>query len=359
MSRPVSHGMLIALTASVCASAAAAAGIERQFPSTRILFEPGRYLEFSAIYADPDLEGEGGALAPGVPITGSTGDIFGAFSNFGAAYKADLTERLSYAFIADQPYGSSTDYPRSLYAGTAAHIDTVALTGILAYDVTPAIKIYGGLRAQRMKADGAVPFLGGYTIETDADIGYGYMLGAAWQKPELAMRVALTYRSAIEQDFDTVEFGTIDSTLHVETPQSVALEFQSGIAADTLVFGSVRWVDWPQFEIDPTNYPLDVPMVEYEAAWTTWTLGVGRQLTDRLAGAFEVAYEPATDTILTLLGPVDGGVITTASLSYDFGSLTLSGGVSYGWLGDAEAATGTRFEDGRLTAVGLRLGWHF
>ena len=197
------------------------------------------------------------------------------------------------------------------------NIDTVALTGILAYDVTPAIKIYGGLRAQRMKADGAVPFLGGYTIETDADIGYGYMLGAAWQKPELAMRVALTYRSAIEQDFDTVEFGTINSTLHVETPQSVALEFQSGIAADTLVFGSVRWVDWPQFEIDPTNYPLDVPMVEYEEAWTTWTLGVGRQFTDRLAGAFEVAYEPATDTILTLLGPVDGGVVTTASLSYD------------------------------------------
>ena len=26
----------------------------------------------------------------------------------------------------------------------------------------------------------------------------------------------------------------------------------------------MRWVDWPQFEIDPTNYPLDVPMVEYE-----------------------------------------------------------------------------------------------
>ena len=359
MSRIAGHGAMIALMASACGSAAAAAGIERNVLSSRVLFEPGRYAEFSLAYADPDLEGEGGALAPGVPITGSTGDVLGAFSGLGAAYKADLAGGLSWALIADQPYGSSTDYPDSLFAGTAANIDTVTLTGILAYDVTPAFKVYGGLRAQRMKADGAVPFLGGYTIETDADIGYGYMLGAAWQKPELAMRVALTYYSAISHGFDTVEFGSVNSTLDVETPQAVSLEFQSGIAADTLVFGAVRWVDWPQFEIDPANYPLDVPMVEYEEAWTSYMLGVGRQFTDRLAGAFQVSYEPATDTLLTLLGPVDGGVVATASLSYDVGALTVSGGVSYGWLGEADTITGTRFDDGRLTGIGLRLGWHF
>jgi long-subunit fatty acid transport protein len=359
MPRSVRHGIGAALMASICATTAGAAGIERYVPSIRILFEPGRYLEFSLAYADPDLEGEGGALGPGVPITGSTGDIFDGFSNLGAAFKADLTERLSYALVADQPYGTSTAYPRSLYAGTVANIDTVALTGILAYDVTPAVKVYGGIRAQRMKADSAIPFLGGYDIKTDTDIGYGYMLGAAYQKPEIALRVALTYHSAIRHDFNTVEFGSIDSPLSVETPQSIALEFQSGVAANTLVFGSVRWVDWPQSVTDPVNYPLDVPMVEYEEAWTSYTLGLGRQFNDRLAGALQVSYEPATDTVLTTLGPVDGGVIATASLSYELDPFTISGGVSYGWLGEAENEAGTRFEDGRLTAIGLRLGYHF
>ncbi len=359
MLRPARHGIVIACATTSLASAVSAAGIERAGPSSRVLFETGRYVEFSGTYANPDLSGEGGEFPPGTPIPGTTGNILDSFTNFGAAYKADINDRMSYAIILDQPYGVSLSYPRGLYDGTSATIDTTTLTGVLAYDITPAVKAWAGVRAQRMSADGAIPFLGDYTIETDTDIGYGYMLGVAYQKPEIALRVALSYYSAIEQEFETVEFGAIDGTLEVETPQQVVLEFQSGIAVDTLVFGSIRWVDWPQFEIDPQNYPLDIPLVSYEKPWTAYSLGIGRQFTDRIAGAFEVRYEPQTDTVQPALGPVDGGTFLTASMSYDMEPFTISGGVTYGWLGSAENELGSSFDDGTIQGIGFRISYNF
>ena len=59
----------LAMAASLVTSGAFAAGIERTAPSTRILFEEGRYLEFSFGYVAPDLEGTAG---PGAP----TGNLF-------------------------------------------------------------------------------------------------------------------------------------------------------------------------------------------------------------------------------------------------------------------------------------------
>jgi len=38
------------------------------------------------------------------------------------------------------------------------------------------------------------------------------------------------------------------------TPQSVNLDFQSGIMADTIAFGNVRWVQWSKFAIRPAQF---------------------------------------------------------------------------------------------------------
>ncbi len=36
------------------------------------------------------------------------------------------------------------------------------------------------------------------------------------------------------------------------TPQSVNIDFQTGIAANTLAFANIRWVHWDQFAVTPT-----------------------------------------------------------------------------------------------------------
>jgi len=53
------------------------------------------------------------------------------------------------------------------------------------------------------------------------------------------------------------------SVTEIKTPQSVNLEFQTGIAKVTLLFGSVRWVDWTAFNIFPADFPDVNPIVSY------------------------------------------------------------------------------------------------
>jgi hypothetical protein len=112
-------------------------------------------------------------------------------------------------------YGQGT-FPGGIpYAGSGADLNTYQITGVLAYDVNPNVKVYGGLRAQRLDAEATLAFVGptfglpGYTVDADSDWGYGYLVGAAYARPEIALRVALTYFSKIEHNLDTTEFGGI------------------------------------------------------------------------------------------------------------------------------------------------------
>ena len=91
-------------------------------------------------------------------------------------------------------------------------------------------------------------------------------------------------------------------------PQSVNLDFQTGINAKTLLYGSVRWVDWDGWSVAPAGLdavagPL---LITFESDAWTYRLGIGRQLTDALSAGFEVAHETAIDTMKSPLSPYDG-----------------------------------------------------
>ncbi len=38
------------------------------------------------------------------------------------------------------------------------------------------------------------------------------------------------------------------------TPQSVNIDFQTGVAANTLAFANLRWVHWDQFAVTPKHF---------------------------------------------------------------------------------------------------------
>lgn len=345
---------------------ALAGGIERNAPSTRVLYEDGRYLEFSFSTASPDLTGSGGNASglggPSNAAPNGTGDLFESFNTFGGAYKADLTDKLSYAFILDEPHGVSTNYPTvagSVYTGVVAELDSRQLTGILAYDVSDQVKVYGGIRLEQIEANAEIPFVGGYTVTTDTQRNFGYMFGAAYQIPDIALRVGLTYYSAISHDLNTFEFGALNSVTPIETPQSVNLEFQTGIAEDTLLFGSVRWVDWSEFAIRPPNYPL-VTLVDYEKDWTTFNIGVGRRFSDEWSGAIQISHEPATDALpLTTLGPVDGRNSIGLAATYTMDNVKITGGITYVDLGGTSNLVNTTYDGGDAIGFGLRIGYTF
>ena len=107
------------------------------------------------------------------------------------------------------------------------------------------------------------------------------------------MRVALTYSSAIDLTLAASAGGNLTATM----PESVNLDFQTGVAADTLVFGSVRWAGWSEGHITDPNVG---ELVSWDEDVVTYTLGVGRKFSDSFSGALSASYEEAQGGTLFL-----------------------------------------------------------
>ncbi len=341
-----------ALCGVIGGAPAIAGGIERQTPSAFILFEEGRHVQLGYSHISPEFEGVSG---PGAP----TGNITQSFSSFSAAFKADLNDRVSLAFTLSEPWGVDTRYTGPApYTGTFAVLSSRELTGIVAYDVTEQVKLYAGLRVQRISASAELPFVGGYSIVTDTGQALGWMAGAAYEIPEIALRAALSYHSPIRQDVDSLEFGAVPDTVSIETPESVTLEFQTGIMPETLLYGSVRWVNWSDFALEPPNYPLN-PLVDYEEDLINYSLGLARKFNDVWAGFLHFSHEPAYGTEFITLGPADGRSSVGLGAIYTQGDARITVGLSYFQLSGGTNPLGTVYEDGHAVVAGMRVGWTF
>jgi len=335
---------LLASTAMVQAG-----GIERTNQSVDIIFEEGTLVEFGASYAMPSVSGID-------PATLATGTMSPNYASFSGGYKTDIGDKIGLAVIFDQPYGSLANYTAGFYTGTAADLTSSAITVVGSYDVGDRFMVYGGATYQTMQATAAVPAAGGYTITANADAGFGYVAGAAYQIPDIAMRVALTYRSSVSTTHTTAEaFGgpAIPGTMNVTTPQSVNLEFQTGVNPKTLVFGSIRWVNWSAFDLTPPTYPgPGGALVNYTDDRVTYNLGVGRKLSDTLSAAVTMGYEKNLHGAPSALSPTDGFFSLGAGLTYTMGNTKISGGAKYIWLGDTAGAAGT-FANNSAIGIGV------
>ena len=369
------------------ASQLVAGGIERAPQSLNALFEEGNYVELSFGGVDPTVEG--------TDIAGfETGDVAQGYGFVGMAYKHQFTPEFSGAIIIEQPFGAdilyqpATDGGSPVLGGTRAKVDSTTFTALGRYKMPNNFSVHGGIRGSR--ADGQVSLnglaygpVGGYNVDLDKDTGIGWVAGAAWEKPEIAARVSLTYNSKIEHKFDTTETGPLidpdgpgpipavplldgTSNTSVDTPESWNLEFQTGVAQDTLVFGSVRWVNWSEFRVDPANFVTVTGggLVDLEDT-TTYTLGVGRKFTESWSGSAAFVYEKAGDDLVSPLAPTNGRKGITLAAVYTQGPMKISTGINYSKLGDARPETGplneprAQMEDNHLFGVGVRVGYSF
>lgn len=339
------------------ATGAFAGGVERSAQSVAILFEQGRYVELNFGHFSPDVSGRS---TTGV----ASGDMSSSYNSFSLGYKMDVGEKMDFALIIDQPIGADVAYPAGtgylLGAGTGstAELSSSAITGLLRYKFENNVSVYGGLRYQTVKGVVALPFLG-YTLTTNNDSELGYVVGVAWEKPEIAARVALTYNSAITHSLESVEGGVTTAGFDTEVPQSVNLEFQTGIAKDTLLFGSIRWQEWSAFRIDPPNYAPAAPLVSYASDRVTYNLGVGRRFNETWSGAVTLGYEKPDGEITGNLGPTDGFASIGLAATYTMDNMKITGGVRYVDIGDATTSIGANFEDNSGVGIGLRVGYTF
>jgi long-chain fatty acid transport protein len=369
----------------VSTSMVSAGGVERAVPSVALLFEEGNYLELNFGYISPDVSGTQAIPAgPGSPVGADSGDIAEDYTQLGFGYKNDLTDQLALAIIIDQPIGADVNYAADTdYAygggvtpfGSTASIESIGFTALLSYAAPNDLTVYGGARA--IQTSGEVELFNAYSMSTTTETDFGYVVGAAWERPEIAARVSLTYHSEVTHDFTATEAAPPTVAAPTETefsttiPQSVTLEGQTGIAADTLLFGSIRWVDWTEFDITPTIFGSDgSSLVDYDDDTITYNIGVGRRFNDEWSGAVTAGYEAETGGFSGNLGPTDGSKSLGVGVTRTMDAIRITGGVRYIWIGDAEteaptafgAPAGTtlgEFEDNSGWAAGLRIAYNF
>ena len=485
-----------------------AAALDRSGQSTAAFFQKGNYAELGA-----------SGLMPKVSGTDSSGnavpEMAEDYEMYSAALKFEVSPESSFAILYDQPFGAAAEYQgqnrfvaetnnfsdqlavRNSAIGvtgrTTVEVDSHNATFLYGYQPIPDVTLFGGPAIQSISGElnlrgPAYSSLNGYTAKLQQDNRLGYVAGFAFEKPEIALRLAVTYRSEIEHRLKTSEaialpaavlarltgvtnqlngvtaqLNTVTGQLtqvngglaqvngglaqvragltadptnaallaqqtalvtqqttllgqqaqlvagqgqlqagqtqlqagqallagqnavvsqlpsqssgktEITTPQSVNIDFQTGIMADTLAFANVRWVNWESFAIKPELFAkvtglqfaggLDV--VNYAKDQWSANVGVGRKLHPQLSGSVSVGWDSGAGNPVTTLGPTEGFWNVGLGARYSpVENVDLSLGVRYLFLGDAEAkvSSGTivgNFENNDALAVGLKMGYHF
>lgn len=378
--------MLGATTALVVGTLSAqAGGIDRSRIAYAALFEAGRYIELGFSNVQPDVTGTytGGAAALGT----QTGNMAGSYTTLSFAYKADINDSLSYAIFINTPYGADSSYSQGFYRGLTATWDSQQIAAVLKYKIDESFSVYGGLRYVESEARITIPdqmiraplALAGsplagapagtlaYSAGGSKDGDIGVIVGAAYERPDIALRVGLTFESGVSHSFATREtlaaIGQVNTAgiTNVEIPDAVTLDFQTGIAADTLLFGSVRYAEWTVWEVRPPVYnaTFGSNITDFDNNVVTWQLGLGRRLNENLSVFARTTYEKSNGGTASRLAPTDGSTGIGIGATWRQDGMKITGGLEYVEVGDAVDASGTRFQGNSAVGFGLSVGYTF
>ncbi|MGB3666127.1 MAG: outer membrane protein transport protein [Bermanella sp.] len=301
-----------AISAAVLtASTAMAGGFDNSDRSLDILFGEKNILTTS--YGQTSVP-MGGRIEQGAGSgnTVQSGDVVGDFKRPTIAFRYHVSEEVTCATKYEQPYQAAVAYKDDslAYAGSSAPIstnyDSESITAVCGYDFSLSagkLKVYGGPKIQKVKGsfdedlqpDGS-PLTGSsdnLDVQLDGGSEVGYVVGAAFMIPEIALRASITYHSQIDYDADgsltaiipissaelaagLVAAGKLDpnmestaansfglnkgaafatsATANTFTPQSVEIKLQSGIAENTLASITMRWSEYSKLaELDITG----------------------------------------------------------------------------------------------------------
>ncbi|MCW1951338.1 MAG: transporter [Octadecabacter sp.] len=342
MNKIMTAGAALLMTTSI----AAAGGLDRSGQGIGIIFEEGDYAELSF-----------GSVSPSVSSTALGGDNMAAsYTQLGLGYRKQINDSVALALIFDQPFGSDVAYVGLPIAGI---VDSASITALGQYQVNENVSVHAGLRY--LETSGELT-LGAFVNTYETGTGTGYVLGAAYERPDIALRVALTYSSAIDIELDGI---TLPTTLSAAFPESVNLDFQTGVATDTLVFGSIRWAEWSQASLTESNGAVGQFYAPSNDAFT-YNVGVGRRFSESFSGSLSVGYEKAQGGLASAFSPTDGYVSLQVGGAYTMDNgVEISGGVRYIQIGDATGdltkfGAGTpEFADNSAIGIGLKVAYNF
>ena len=264
----------------------------------------------------------------------------------------------------------------------SADVEAKSTALIARYKINDNMSVLGGLNRYSV-SDATVTTLSGYYVVSGDEMAP--VAGAAYENKEIALRVELLLQ--VETDMTLTAASSVATAVPTTAvtgakmviPQTMTLNFQSGVAEDTLVFGSIHKADWDTAQIaipentagiNPAGGTLTVDAVGSSfASRTAYSLGVGRRITDDISvlgsyssedGGGATSNDPFTLT--------DGSQTLGVGVRYTKDNMTVTGGYSYTKVGDVamthlssgvpSGLTAT-YADNKVTGLGLKIGFSF
>ncbi|MEM8824954.1 MAG: outer membrane protein transport protein, partial [Pseudomonadota bacterium] len=265
-------------------------------------------------------------------------------------------------------------------------------TALARWKFNDRVSAHAGFRIQQLNAAVSLSGTGygalnGYSGVYDGDTAPGFQVGFAYEIPEIAFRISATYFSEIEHKLTADEtlppaiaalvglpslppgFSLVDENdFEIDTPQAVNINFQTGIAPDTLLFASFRFADYSALSVRPPEFagitPPSTSLVSIDPV-RDYTLGVGRQFTDRIAASLTLNFsDTGPDDNVSPLAPINGRFGITLGGSFQVNeSLELAGGVNYTrFIAANPTVAGVSladFDDNDAVAAGISIGYRF
>ena len=364
---------LVALSAGM----AQAGGFELQTLDTSMMYADGNQASISYASIDASIEGVNTLSAA------SKKQVVKDQTVTNLAGKFDVGDSLSIGFSTFR----SGAVQLSGGNGSAANLtpiadiklETTAL--LLNYQLNDNLSLVGGMTNNSLKDSTVQTLAGSYTIPGATE--QGYIVGAAYSVPEIALRAELIYQPKTELK-TTANFTGAGALNHplinnpaaqssVSLPDTYALSFQTGIATDTLLMASYRRASWSKAQITssvvgaatlallPAAAAANIK-TEFEDS-EAFSIGLGRKFSDNVSGSITYSKEEGSSTPATSLFTVsNGSEAISLGLQYKRDNMTISGGISQTNVGDVtvNSAAGTmKYTGNTVTAMGLKIAFAF
>lgn len=379
------------------------------FPSAALKLQLNDQLSFGLIYDQPfgakaEYSGNDKVLSKSDTSQGALnggkfdGQGQGAFIGSGESTKVDVTTQNLSLIFGYQPTENWNVYAGPVYQTVKGDVQ---LRGA-AYGPFGGSICAKSLPCGNFHEYGTTNYYKGYNANIGEDSAVGWLAGFAYQIPDIALKASLTYRSEIDHTVsinesvpfakDTWAAGPVpglknitytEGSTKVTTPQSVNLDLQTGIMANTVAFAQLRWVEWSKFSIRPHQFNQasqvltqsagagndGFALVAYDKDQLSANIGVGRKFNEQWAGTVMVGWDSGAGNPVSTLGPTEG--YWSVGLGGQFSPTPqtfIQAGVKYFMLGDAKAQVASyygtdiydaEFKDNDAIGYSLKMGYRF
>ena len=366
------------LSALLCSAPflANAEGLERINVDPSFLFTEGSSAEIGFATVDPSLPAVKGT---GSAFTFQSGlDVGRSFSALTGSVKTEMGDNFDLGlFYTNQGNGVGLDYGTITGAEgnitIKADLEMPTLAAIGKYQINDAMSVFIGAKQTTVNAGATLKLGSDSNNNVNPDVtshwelskktGIGAIYGAAYEMPEIALRVVLTVEDDIDLKIPATAKGGLAATgtATASIGDAMSLNFQTGIAEDTLLFGNIRRSNWKDNQVKVPFLVVGLQQISSFSDGDSYSLGLGRKISDDLSVSISGFYDGSSGGAISELAPT--GATRTLSLGGKYAisdNADPSFGGSYSQRGDALTANyKASLTDSKVISLGAKVGFRF